>query len=73
LTSNIVLEQYLGWSLPFLIVLVLIDGSRPAAFLLAWSTAAGLVMNHDIHLFGDHAFERQFGSTSSSGPVCSRD
>ncbi|MGD0833697.1 MAG: glycosyltransferase 87 family protein [Candidatus Dormibacteria bacterium] len=50
--SKVVIEQYLTWPLPFLIVLAVDRRSRAAATLLAALTAVGMLVNPYIHPFG---------------------
>ncbi len=52
LSSNVVIEQYFLWPLPFLIVIAVGAASRSARFLIAWLSFAGMVLNSDIHPFG---------------------
>lgn len=51
-SSNVVIEQYFLWPLPFLIVLAVGAGSRSARFLIVWLSAWGMLINTDIHPFG---------------------
>jgi uncharacterized membrane protein len=50
--SKVVIEQYLTWPLPFLIVLAVDRRSRIAATLIAALTAVGMLVNPYIHPFG---------------------
>ena len=50
--SKVVVEQYLIWPLPFLIILAVNRRSRVAAVLIAALTAVGMLVNPYIHPFG---------------------
>jgi uncharacterized membrane protein len=50
--SKVVVEQYLTWPLPFLIILAVDRRSRVAAVLTAALTAVGMLVNPYIHPFG---------------------
>lgn len=71
LTSNIVLEQYMVWPIPFAIVLALSTRSGAAMFLVVWTTVAGAIMNHDIHPLGVQGSEATvwFNVTLAAGLI----
>jgi hypothetical protein len=50
--SKQVIEQYLIWPLPFVVILATGRGSRPALLLVAELTAAGMLVNAYFHPFG---------------------
>lgn len=52
LFSKQVIEQYLIWPMPFLVLLATGRGSRAAWWLIAELTAAGMVVNAYFHPFG---------------------
>jgi hypothetical protein len=52
LLSKQVIEQYLIWPLPFVVLLAVGRGSRPARWLIAELTAAGMLVNAYFHPFG---------------------
>ncbi len=52
LLSKQVIEQYLLWPLPFLVVLAVGRGSRAAWWLVGEMTVAGMLVNAHFHPFG---------------------
>jgi len=52
--SKQVIEQYLVWPLPFVVVLALGGRSRPAWWLIGELTLAGGIVNAYVHPFGQH-------------------
>jgi hypothetical protein len=50
--SKVVLEQYLTWPMPFLIVLALRGRSRAATLAMVVLTTVGMIVNADVHPFG---------------------
>jgi uncharacterized membrane protein len=51
--SKTVIEQYLIWPMPFLILLTIRERSRAAGLLLAAMTVAGMIVNPYVHPFGE--------------------